>query len=221
MCKILSYLFVDCLVYNHQFPIWRTNHTLKWEGVWRELGCLARTASFAVREESGHSLKSSLSVCFFSETSYYNHWCLVLNVYFPHSTQWSSTHAILPFFQEKVPYWRSTRFVWINCCPRKKQFILYCNFYLISYHLLGTGRLHWRRCQFSEGRLWNSAQQDSVLGLGEMLWRKRLLIFLYYGVILGSLMYYCSTYSNLSSCGTPTWTKLKLEMAINWKYIDL
>uniref|UniRef100_H3BDT4 SAMM50 sorting and assembly machinery component n=1 Tax=Latimeria chalumnae TaxID=7897 RepID=H3BDT4_LATCH len=43
------------------FPIWKTNHTLKWEGVWRELGCLARTASFAIREESGHSLKSSLS----------------------------------------------------------------------------------------------------------------------------------------------------------------
>ncbi|XP_062402851.1 sorting and assembly machinery component 50 homolog A [Sardina pilchardus] len=43
------------------FPISWTNHTLKWEGVWRELGCLARTASFAVREESGHSLKSSLS----------------------------------------------------------------------------------------------------------------------------------------------------------------
>nr|Q803G5.1 RecName: Full=Sorting and assembly machinery component 50 homolog A [Danio rerio]AAH44493.1 Sorting and assembly machinery component 50 homolog (S. cerevisiae) [Danio rerio]AAI65595.1 Samm50 protein [Danio rerio] len=43
------------------FPIWRTSHTLKWEGVWRELGCLARTASFAVREESGHSLKSSLA----------------------------------------------------------------------------------------------------------------------------------------------------------------
>ncbi|XP_062856148.1 sorting and assembly machinery component 50 homolog A [Trichomycterus rosablanca] len=43
------------------FPIWRTNHTLKWEGVWRELNCLARTASFAVREESGHSLKSSLA----------------------------------------------------------------------------------------------------------------------------------------------------------------
>ncbi|KAM4670319.1 sorting and assembly machinery component 50 homolog isoform 2-T2 [Amazona ochrocephala] len=43
------------------FPIWKTNHTLKWEGVWRELGCLARTASFSVREESGHSLKSSLS----------------------------------------------------------------------------------------------------------------------------------------------------------------
>ncbi|KAJ8245532.1 hypothetical protein GJAV_G00271740 [Gymnothorax javanicus] len=43
------------------FPIWKTNHTLKWEGVWRELACLGRTASFAVREESGHSLKSSLS----------------------------------------------------------------------------------------------------------------------------------------------------------------
>ncbi|CAB1345765.1 unnamed protein product [Coregonus sp. 'balchen'] len=43
------------------FPLWRTNHTLKWEGVWRELGCLARSASFAVREESGHTLKSALS----------------------------------------------------------------------------------------------------------------------------------------------------------------
>uniref|UniRef100_A0A668ACX4 Sorting and assembly machinery component 50 homolog, like n=1 Tax=Myripristis murdjan TaxID=586833 RepID=A0A668ACX4_9TELE len=43
------------------FPLGITNHTLKWEGVWRELGCLARSASFAVREESGHSLKSALS----------------------------------------------------------------------------------------------------------------------------------------------------------------
>lgn len=50
------------LIYHTQFPVWKTNQTLKWEGVWRELGCLARTASFAVREESGHSLKSSLSV---------------------------------------------------------------------------------------------------------------------------------------------------------------
>lgn len=49
-------------IYHPQFPLWKTNQTLKWEGVWRELGCLARTASFAVREESGHSLKSSLSV---------------------------------------------------------------------------------------------------------------------------------------------------------------
>uniref|UniRef100_A0A3Q3BVI6 SAMM50 sorting and assembly machinery component n=1 Tax=Haplochromis burtoni TaxID=8153 RepID=A0A3Q3BVI6_HAPBU len=43
------------------FPVWKTSQTLKWEGVWRELGCLARTASFPIREESGHSLKSSLS----------------------------------------------------------------------------------------------------------------------------------------------------------------
>ncbi|KAF0029531.1 hypothetical protein F2P81_018636 [Scophthalmus maximus] len=43
------------------FPLGMTSHTLKWEGVWRELGCLARSASFAVREESGHSLKSALS----------------------------------------------------------------------------------------------------------------------------------------------------------------
>lgn len=45
-----------------QFPIWKTSHTVKWDGVWRELGCLSRAASFAVRKESGHSLKSSLSV---------------------------------------------------------------------------------------------------------------------------------------------------------------
>ncbi|XP_067906965.1 sorting and assembly machinery component 50 homolog B [Heterodontus francisci] len=45
----------------YNFPIWKTNHALKWEGVWRELGSLSRTASFSVREESGHSLKSSIS----------------------------------------------------------------------------------------------------------------------------------------------------------------
>uniref|UniRef100_A0A8C6LYB3 SAMM50 sorting and assembly machinery component n=1 Tax=Nothobranchius furzeri TaxID=105023 RepID=A0A8C6LYB3_NOTFU len=43
------------------FPMWKTNQTLKWEGVWRELGCLGQNASFAIRNESGHSLKSSLS----------------------------------------------------------------------------------------------------------------------------------------------------------------
>lgn len=67
------------MIYDPQFPIWRTNHTLKWEGVWRELGCLARTASFTVREESGHSLKSSLSVCVFSISwlCYYTHWYFI------------------------------------------------------------------------------------------------------------------------------------------------
>ncbi|KAG7270676.1 hypothetical protein CRUP_030403 [Coryphaenoides rupestris] len=45
----------------YKFPVGRSSHSVKWEGVWRELGCLARSASFAVREESGHSLKSALS----------------------------------------------------------------------------------------------------------------------------------------------------------------
>ncbi|KAK7880681.1 hypothetical protein WMY93_032679 [Mugilogobius chulae] len=43
------------------FPLWRTIQSLKYEAVWRELSCLSRAASFAVREETGHSLKSSLS----------------------------------------------------------------------------------------------------------------------------------------------------------------
>lgn len=43
------------------FPLWRTSQSVKYEAVWRELSCLAGAASFAVREESGHSLKSSLS----------------------------------------------------------------------------------------------------------------------------------------------------------------
>lgn len=61
---IVCWMLIWCLIMNlsPQFPLLKTNQTLKWEGVWRELGCLARTASFAVREESGHSLKSSLSV---------------------------------------------------------------------------------------------------------------------------------------------------------------
>lgn len=54
--------FTSANVLRLQFPLGMTSHTLKWEGVWRELGCLARSASFAVREESGHSLKSALSV---------------------------------------------------------------------------------------------------------------------------------------------------------------
>lgn len=51
--------------YHMQFPLWKTSQTLKWEAVWRELGSLGQTASFAIREESGHSLKSSLSVFVF------------------------------------------------------------------------------------------------------------------------------------------------------------
>ena len=35
-------------------------HNVAWEGVWRELRPLNRTTAFAVREHSGHTLKSSL-----------------------------------------------------------------------------------------------------------------------------------------------------------------
>jgi len=35
-------------------------HSLQYEAVWRNISCLTRAAAFAVRENSGHSLKSSL-----------------------------------------------------------------------------------------------------------------------------------------------------------------
>jgi outer membrane protein insertion porin family len=35
-------------------------HSLQYEAVWRNLSCLSRAAAFAVREHSGHSLKSSI-----------------------------------------------------------------------------------------------------------------------------------------------------------------
>ena len=37
-------------------------HNVRWEGTWRELGCLSNTTAFAVREQAGHSLKSLLRV---------------------------------------------------------------------------------------------------------------------------------------------------------------
>ena len=36
---------------------------MRWEGAWRELSCLTRTTAFAVREQSGPSLKSAIRVC--------------------------------------------------------------------------------------------------------------------------------------------------------------
>ena len=33
---------------------------MQWEGTWRELSCLNRTTTFPVREQAGHSLKSTL-----------------------------------------------------------------------------------------------------------------------------------------------------------------
>ncbi|KAK2153083.1 hypothetical protein LSH36_308g02016 [Paralvinella palmiformis] len=36
------------------------HHSLRWEGVWRDLSCLSRSVAFAVREQCGHTVKSSL-----------------------------------------------------------------------------------------------------------------------------------------------------------------
>ncbi len=44
------------------FPTVLGGHSVRWEGVWRDLGCLSNSTSFAVREQAGHSLKSSLKV---------------------------------------------------------------------------------------------------------------------------------------------------------------
>ncbi|XP_048728187.1 sorting and assembly machinery component 50 homolog [Ostrea edulis] len=42
------------------FPSSLGKHCLRWEGIWRDLRALSRTTSFTVREQAGHSLKSSL-----------------------------------------------------------------------------------------------------------------------------------------------------------------
>ncbi|XP_065556123.1 sorting and assembly machinery component 50 homolog [Artemia franciscana] len=43
-------------------------HTVSWEGVWRNLRCINRSTAFAVREHSGHSLKSSLKHALVADT---------------------------------------------------------------------------------------------------------------------------------------------------------
>ncbi|XP_053741166.1 sorting and assembly machinery component 50 homolog A-like isoform X2 [Synchiropus splendidus] len=43
------------------FPLWKTNQTLKWEAVWRELCHHAGSDSFPAQEKSGLSFKSSIS----------------------------------------------------------------------------------------------------------------------------------------------------------------
>ncbi|XP_077994209.1 sorting and assembly machinery component 50 homolog A-like [Glandiceps talaboti] len=50
------------------FPSVVGKQSLRWEGVWRELSCLSRTTSFAVREEAGHTLKSSLKHVYTCDT---------------------------------------------------------------------------------------------------------------------------------------------------------
>ena len=103
-----------------------TNHTLKWEGVWRELGCLARSTSFAVREESGHSLKSALSVppelfvrCFLWTPLSLTQRCRKKHVSpafaqsnaLLFSTRCQLTPEILPYSPAEVPYCGSARSV--------------------------------------------------------------------------------------------------------------
>lgn len=39
------------------------NHSLKWEGLWRDIACINNTTAFAVREEAGHTVKSSIKHC--------------------------------------------------------------------------------------------------------------------------------------------------------------
>ncbi|KAL3229883.1 hypothetical protein MRX96_023510 [Rhipicephalus microplus] len=53
---------LKCL-YNKGFNLNRhpgVHHSLRWEALWRELSCLGPTVPFVVREEMGHSLKSSI-----------------------------------------------------------------------------------------------------------------------------------------------------------------
>lgn len=38
----------------------QVQHSLRWEGVWRNIRCLSPTTPFEVREEAGHSVKSSI-----------------------------------------------------------------------------------------------------------------------------------------------------------------
>ena len=45
-----------------QFPSIIGQHCLSWEGTWREVTGLAKNASFEIREQAGHSLKSALKV---------------------------------------------------------------------------------------------------------------------------------------------------------------
>ncbi|KAM7430944.1 sorting and assembly machinery component 50 [Porites harrisoni] len=48
------------LVMDFQLPSVIGQHSFSWEGMWREVTELSKNASFAIREQAGHSLKSSL-----------------------------------------------------------------------------------------------------------------------------------------------------------------
>lgn len=50
------------------FPSLIGSHNIKWEGVWRDLRCMSNITSFAVREQAGHSLKSSIKHTFMRDS---------------------------------------------------------------------------------------------------------------------------------------------------------
>ncbi|CAG5132667.1 unnamed protein product [Candidula unifasciata] len=52
------------MAFDLTFPTFLGSHNLQWEGVWRDLRALSRDTSFSVREQAGHSLKSSLKHTF-------------------------------------------------------------------------------------------------------------------------------------------------------------
>lgn len=52
------------LAFDLTFPTMFGSHHLQWEGIWRDLRALSRETSFPVREQAGHSLKSSLKHTF-------------------------------------------------------------------------------------------------------------------------------------------------------------
>lgn len=66
----------------------------------------------------------------------------------------------------------SSRFHTFSCFKTKYNFkTTYKTLLLFNwsfYGLSGTGRLLWGRCLFLEGRLWDSTQQDTLLGLSKI-----------------------------------------------------
>ncbi|ESN98145.1 hypothetical protein HELRODRAFT_185880 [Helobdella robusta] len=56
------------LAVDYTFSNFLGSHTLRWEGIWRELQALSSSTAFAIREESGHSLKSSLKYTWCADT---------------------------------------------------------------------------------------------------------------------------------------------------------
>lgn len=60
------------------------SHCLRLEGVWRDLRALSRTTSFTVREQAGHSLKSSIKVSHFDKYFIKIYLCfgiLIMNIF--------------------------------------------------------------------------------------------------------------------------------------------